>query len=147
MPDSALPPHLRGKMHWDWPTIAIPLPRGKRLVLLDLKKIPRGWTAFDWGAPRLLLGNVPKTDRVYGAPKPITSPGTWQLSYYPYAPWWAKVSGLAFYAAASGKRGADGKFRHVRAGTRWDDVDDYATIFAVATRKFTGGDDQDTSTR
>jgi hypothetical protein len=132
MPDSALPPNLRGKRHTDW--------------VWPFSLVPRGWTAFNWGPPRMLLGNVQAADMVHGAPKPITSPRTWQVSYYRYAPWWAKLTGLAFYAAFSGARKADGMFRHYRGGTRWDDVDDYGTILAFATRRFTGRDDQDTST-
>lgn len=81
------------------------------------------------------------------APKPIGESHSWQVSWYPDAPWWAKLTGLAFYVAFSTRRGADGKFRHFRVGTRWDDVDDYATVFAFATRRFTGGNEQDTSTR
>lgn len=137
MPNSALPPHLRGKLHWDWPW--------------PLSRIPRGWTSFNWGAPKKILGSQ-KEQRFDGesgrwAPSPIGEAGSWQLSYYPAAPWWAKATGLAFYFARSGKRSTDGRYRHVRLGTRWDDVDDYATILTVATRKFTGGNEQDTSTR
>ena len=134
MPNSALPPNLREKLHWDWPW--------------PFSKIPRGWTAFKWGRPRLLMGRIAATDFVVAspwmAPKPITSPGTWQVSRYPDAPWWAFP--LNWYVAFSGRRAADGKFRHWRIGTRWDDVDSYCTILTIATRRFTGGNDQDTST-
>lgn len=133
MPDSALPPNLRGKKHSDWPW--------------PLSRIPRGATAFRWGKPRRILGPESYLEYRAGfAPKPIDEAGGWQFSYYPGAPWWAKVTGLAFYVAVSGKKGPDGKFRHWRAGTRWDDVDNYATVLSVATRRFTGNDEQDTST-
>lgn len=142
MPESALPAHLKGTLHWDWPW--------------PLSKIPRAWTSFKWGAPECIADSLLSADMVRVphserrgdefAPKPITSPGTWQFSYYPEAPWWAKLTGLAFYVAWSGERKADGKFRHFRLGARWDNVDDYVTILAIATRRFTGGDEQDTST-
>lgn len=150
MPHSALPPSLQiidaagkvvgSKPHSDWPW--------------PLRLIPRGWTAFKWGPPRFRLGRInhgPDMKRVQvspteamWAPKPITSPGTWQFSTFPGAPWWALP--FRWYLAFSGRRAADGKFRHWRIGTRWDDVDDYVTILAIATRRFTGGDEQDTST-
>lgn len=129
MPDSALPPGLRGKKHTDWPW--------------PFSLIPRGATAFKWGKPKKLFGNQPLEG---GIPKPIGQEKTWQVSYYPKAPLWAKLTGFAYYAAYSGKKGKDGMFRHFRLGTRFDDVDNYATIFSVATRKFTGDDSQDTST-
>ena len=137
MPNSALPPNLRGRLHTDWP--------------FPFSKIPRGWTAFRWGRPRLVLGRIAATDFVgaspWMAPKPITSPRTWQVSYYQEAPWWAKISGLTLYIAWSGKRKTDGKFRHFRIGTRWDDSDGgYCTIFSIATRRYTGDNSQDTST-
>lgn len=147
MPTSALPQGLKvfdeatgtwkSKLHTDWPW--------------PFSKIPRGATAFKWGHPRMIAGNQKdaiddgRTSYEW-APLPIGEAGSWQISYYPDAPWWAKVTGLALYASASGKKGPDGKFRHWRLGTRWDDVDDYSTILSVATRRFTGDDSQDTST-
>lgn len=92
----------------------------------------------------MLLGD--QKEQRAGAPAPIGEAGSFQVSYYPKAPLWAKLTGLAFYAACSGAKGKDGKFRHYRVGTRYDDVDDYATILSVASRKYTGGDEQDTST-
>lgn len=129
MPSSALPPHMR-KSHGDWPW--------------PLSYIPRGWTAFRWGKPKLLLGD--QKEARGGAPAPIGEANSWQLSYYHDAPLWAKVTGLAFYAAYSGRRGEDGKFRHYRLGARWDDVDSYVTILSVASRKYDGTDNQNTST-
>lgn len=130
MPDSALPPHLKGTKHWDYPKW--------------LQWVPRAWTSYDWGKPKMLLGD--QKEQRAGAPAPIGEAGSFQVSYYPKAPLWAKLTGLAFYAACSGAKGKDGKFRHYRVGTRYDDVDDYATILSVASRKYTGGDEQDTST-
>ena len=76
--------------------------------------------------------------------KPIGGPSTFQVSWYPESPWWAKITGLAFYAAYSGKRGGDGMFRHYRLGTRRDTVDNYSPILSVASRKYTGDDKQKT---
>ncbi len=126
MPDSALPPHLQGKKHWDWPKF--------------LQWVPRGWTAVDWGKPKKLLGNQPYEGDII---KPIGSPKTWQISYYPDAPWYAKP--FSIYMAYSGKA-KDGEYRHYRIGARFDDVDSYTNLFALATRKFPIEGDRDTST-
>lgn len=125
MPDSALPPHLRGKKHWDWPW--------------PFNKVSRGVTAHDWGMPKQVAGNQ-QADIVAGAepashPTPIGEPGSWQLSRYPLGPWYA------WYFAATLKGG-----RHFRLGARWDNVDNYVQFPAVASRKYSGGDSQDTST-
>lgn len=130
MPSSALPEKLRGTKHWDFPP--------------GLRWIPRAWTSYQWGKPKMLLGNQKEVRK--DAPAPIGEANSWQLSFYPAAPWWAKLTGLAFYAAYSGGRGEDGKFRHYRIGCRWDDVDSYSTILSVASRKYTGENSQDTST-
>ena len=141
MPSSSLPPNLQiidprtgkvigSKPHWDWPW--------------PFSKIPRGVTSFKWGKPKLLLGDQKEVRA--GAPAPIGEASSWQVSYYPDAPWWAKLTGLAFYAAYSGSRGEDGKYRHYRLGSRWDDVDSYVTILSAASRKYDGTDAQDTST-
>lgn len=129
MPDSALPPKLQifdkdgnvigSKNHWDWPW--------------PFSKIPRGWTAFKWGAPKKIAGN--QESEIHGAPKPIGEPGSWQLSRYENGPWYA------WYFAFTLKSG-----RHFRIGARWDDVDDYVQFPTVASRKYSGGDNQDTST-
>lgn len=129
MPDSALPPHLRGKKHWDWPKW--------------LQWVPRGITAFKWGPPKLVFGDQIKRAEG-GYPKPVGEPDSWQFSVYPGAPWWAKP--FAWYVACSGSTGKDGSFRHFRLGSRWDDVDDYVTILSVATRKFPSEGERDTST-
>lgn len=129
MGNDALPEHLRGKLHHDFPP--------------GLRWIPRAWTSYKFGEPKKLLGNQPMEG---GVLKPIGGPSTFQVSWYPRAPWWAKVTGLAFYVAWSGKRKEDGKFRHFRLGSRWDNVDSYVTILSVATRRFDGTDKQDTST-
>lgn len=122
------------KKHNDWPW--------------PFSLIPRRWTAFKWGVPLLVKGkNISPRDLVFVpdaraiAPKPITSPGSWQLSRFPDGPRWA------WYFAWSGRRKADGRFRHFRIGARWDDVDGYVQFPSVATRRFTGGNEQDTSVR
>lgn len=129
MPDSALPPNLRGKKHWDWPW--------------PFNKISRGATAFKWGKPKLVFGHADMAD---GAPKPINPPDTWQFSYYPGAPWWAKP--FAWYFGKSGGF-KDGRYRNFRIGTRWDDVDDYVNCTFLplpSSRQFTGDPLQNTST-
>jgi hypothetical protein len=138
MPDSALPPNLRGKKHWDFPP--------------GLRWIPRGWTAFKFGAPVLLFGTADfdpivrrsKSGEFNAAPKPINPAGTWQISYFPDAPWWS----FPVYFSWSGKTKADGKFRNFRVGPRWDDVDGYVNYVPLApsSRRYTGAPDEDTST-
>ena len=71
-------------------------------------------------------------------PKPINPPGTWQFSIYPSSPWWAKP--IAWYVGVTLKSG-----RHFRVGARFDDVDGYVQWPSIATRKYAGGDSQDTS--
>lgn len=126
MPDSALPAHLRGQLHWDWPG--------------PFRKIPRGWTAFKWGTPRLLAGNLWPVDfkQLVGlpAPFPITSRGTWQLSYFPGAPCFL----VGLYFAFTLRNGW-----HFRIGARWDDVDNYVQWPTIARRHYTGEAIQDTS--
>ena len=106
MPDSALPPHLRGTKHWDYPK--------------GLKWVPRGWTSFDWGSPKLLAGNQENRKLApegRWAPAPIGERGSWQVSRFPGAPW--PLCWLPLYVAFTTKTG-----RHFRIGARWDDVDD-----------------------
>jgi hypothetical protein len=124
MPDSALPPNLRGKDHWDWPW--------------PFKYIPRGWTAFKWGKPKMIWGNQEEV-RAGDAPAPIGEPKSWQVSRFPDAP--GPLKYLPLYLAFTLKNG-----RHVRLGARWDDVDDYVQFPTVASRVYKGGDSQDTST-
>ncbi len=126
MPDSALPPHLQGTKHWDW--------------WGPFKKVPRGWTSFNWGKPKLLAGNQKETRQ--GAPAPIPEAGSWQLSRFPNAPGLLKY--LPLYLAITLKSG-----RHYRIGARFDDVDNYTTMPVFATRHYppqTGGE-RDTSTK
>ncbi len=142
MPDSALPPNLKGKKHWDWPW--------------PLSYVPRGWTAFKWGRPVLLWGNIgawwqtaPAFDLKLGlrpAPKPISPRGTWQVSRFPGAPWWAWPA--LFISISGSKLDKKGKYRNYRIGARWDDVNDYVNWvpFMPSSRKYSGDDSQDTST-
>jgi len=113
MPDDALPENLRGKNHTDYPK--------------GLQWIPRGWTAFKWGEPKLIdgeLNNFKVLGKARVAPKPIDSPGGWQLSFYPDGPWYA------LYFAFTTKGGM-----HFRVGARWDDVDDYVEFPSVAIKR------------
>lgn len=131
MPNSVLPENLQGQRHTDWPW--------------PFSLIKRGATAYDWGKPKLLAGS---SEMVDGAPKPINPPGTFQISYYPGAPWWAKP--FAWYVSKSGQKGADGQFRNFRIGARWDNADNYTNCTFIplpSSRKFTGDDSQDTSTK
>jgi hypothetical protein len=73
-----------------------------------------------------------------GHPMPIGEPRSWQISYFPAAPWF-------WYFAWSG-RVKNGRYRHFRIGARWDNVDDYVQFPAIATRTFTTEAIQDTST-
>lgn len=127
MPNSALPPHLR-RPHNDWP--------------FPFSKIPRGLTAWDWGRPKKILGNQEVSGTAWKFMKPIGPAGTWQFSYFPAAPWWAKP--FAFYLAISFKPRADGWFRHVRIGARYDDVDDYTQWPSIAARRFPAVGDRNT---
>lgn len=128
------------RRHTDWPW--------------PFSLIPRRRTAFGWGKPEMVKGNLRPQDFIYThqlswtdplayrhifAPKPITSPGTWQLSHFPEGPW------FAWYFAWSGKRKVDGMFRHFRIGARWDDVDGYVNWPSIATRRYTGDDTQRTN--
>lgn len=168
MPDSALPPHLQGKTHWDWPTFFTIRWRGKK-IKIGFAWVPRGWTAFSWGTPSLEAGNQARIrlDKKSGqpGPGPIGEHGSWQISEFPDAPWWLPMPWLAaFYCAvwapglwkllaaaavpfcpyymALTTRGG----RHFRIGPRWDDVDGYVEWPSIATRKFPSEGERDTST-
>ncbi len=121
MPDAALPPNLRGKRHDDYPA--------------GLRWIPRGWTAFAWGEPSFVVGDIGPTDMIVPrrhtagsgwswSPRPITSPDTWQLSRFPAGPWYA------FYFAFTSIDGV-----HFRLGARWDDVDGYVEFPTIAIKR------------
>lgn len=114
MPAAALPPHLRDRPHEDYPP--------------GLRWVPRAWTAYQWGTPILWKGNLKNgsdfASFILRIPKPITAPGTWQLSRFPEAPWYAR-----WYFAVTFRNGW-----HFRAGTRWDDVDHYDEWPAVAVK-------------
>jgi hypothetical protein len=113
-----LPDHLRGRSHWDW--------------IFPLSIVPRDWTAFDWGSPRMVMGNQTRVDDT-GAPSPIGEPGSWQFSVYPGAP--LLVRPLAWYFALS-LRAHDGYYRHFRVGARNDDIDHYTEWPSLATRRY-----------
>lgn len=148
-----LPPNLANRLHDDWPW--------------PMSQIPRRWTAFNWGLPKLLIGHglnhvadfttIWATEGqgskatigfvvVFGlrVPKPITTPGSWQLSWYPDAPWWAKP--IAWYFAISFARSRENKkFRTFRLGARYDNVDNYVQWPCFpTTRAYTGDDAQNT---
>lgn len=106
MPADALPEHLRYRKHEDYPPF--------------LRWIPRAWTAWSWGKPVLVGGNV-----ITGPyPAPITHPGTWQLSHFPDGPCYA------WYFALTTRAGF-----HFRIGARWDDVDGYVEWPSIAIKR------------
>lgn len=120
-----LPKHLKNKQHWDWPW--------------PFSKIPRSWTAFDWGKPKLVAGNT--TNMVDGHPKPIPNAGEWIVIRFPKAPFYWKWA--AWGIAVTQKNGW-----HFRIGARWDDVDNYCQMPSFAIRKFPPETmERDTSTR
>lgn len=123
MPNSALPKHLQNKLHWDWPW--------------PFSKIPRGWTAFNWGKPKLVAGNQKETRD--GSPAPIPESGAWQISIFPGAPW--PIRWLPIYFAFTTRAGWN-----YRIGARWDDVDNYTQFPTIARRWYSGDPNQDTST-
>ncbi len=171
MPNSALPPHLQETLHWDWPTFFTFYFRGRR-IKIGLQWVPRAWTSYKWGVPIMTYGNQTRIRAgkdldgvVRFGPAPIGEPGSWQLSEYAGAPYWAPLITVAaiyaaalfpgwwratallmlpfqpFYFAFTLRSG-----RNFRLGARWDDVDGYTTIPTIASRRYTGGNDQDTST-
>lgn len=108
----ALPGHLRDREHWDYPAA--------------LRWVPRSWTSFQWGRPRMILGN--QGDRRYNSPKPIGRPGTFQISRYPALP--APFRWMPLYFAATTPGGW-----HLRLGARWDDEDHYISLPSIAIKK------------
>jgi hypothetical protein len=128
MGDDALPDNLKGTKHWDYPKF--------------LRWIPRAWTSYAWGAPKKIVGDQKETRKGKegnSGPAPIGERGSWQVSRFPGAP--GPLKYLPLYVAFTTKSG-----RHFRIGARWDDVDNYVTFPTVASRKYEGGDGQDTST-
>jgi hypothetical protein len=123
MPESALPPHLRGLPHTDWPW--------------PFSRIKRGVTAWAWGEPKLLAGSQDRKTPD-GVPMPIGEPGSFQVSYYPDAPLWARPFAWCIAFTLPGGR-------HFRLGARWDDVDGYVQWPSIASRKFPPDGQRDTS--
>jgi len=108
MSRDVLPDHLKDEIHKDWP--------------FPFKYVPRAWTSFAWGKPELVHEKNldPTKDFDRGAPKPITSRGSFQISVYPDAPsYWTWA---AWYVAYTFKDG-----HQFRIGARWDNVDNYVT--------------------
>jgi hypothetical protein len=106
-----LPPHLR-RPHDDYPAA--------------FAWVPRGWTAFRWGRPRLILGN--QAHALEGAPKPIGEHGSFQIARYPNLPF--PLDCLPLYVAFTTPGGT-----HFRLGARWDDVDDYIQFPSIAIKR------------
>lgn len=111
-----LPPNLQGKSHADWPW--------------PLSLVPRKWTAFNWGNPKMLDGTQKSVKIIDGQayPKPIGEPGSWQKSCYPDLPGF--LGKLPLYYARTDEAG-----NHFRWGARWDDTDFYTQAPTVAWKK------------
>jgi hypothetical protein len=107
-----LPSHLARREHDDY-------------MIPGLAQMPRAWTTFDWGEPRLILGN--QKHKLNGAPKPIGERGSFQLSLYPNLP--PPFCWIPAYFAFTLSNGV-----HFRLGARWDDVDDYTVVPSVAVK-------------
>lgn len=77
----------------------------------------------------MVAGNqMPLVKGIRSVPAPIGPPGTWQISYFPDAPWWAKP--FAWYIGVTSKGGV-----HVRLGARWDDIDNYVEWPEIAWKR------------
>lgn len=160
MGKNVLPEHLKHRLHDDWPGFTLRFQWREKLysIPIGFNAIPRAWTSFDFGPPVLWKGwKVELVDWVvhlrssdypwlvyvenWKCPKPINPPGGWQISYFPLAPWWAKP--IAWYVARSFARAPDGKFRQVRFGARWDNVDKYVNWPTFPSgRRYSGDDSQ-----
>ena len=119
MSKEVLPENLKGADHRDYPKF--------------LRWIPRSWTSFNWGVPVKMAGNQ-KRVRIDGklqteGPSPVGEWGSWQISKFPNAPWFAKY--IPAYLAFTTKKGF-----HFRIGARWDDVDGYTTIPTIAVKRY-----------
>ena len=137
---SILPDNLKNRNHDDWPW--------------PFSLISRSATAFDWGRPTLVVGvglnrwaDFVFTEASWErgkVPKPITTPNSLQVSYYPSAPWYWKWA--AWYIAYSFPRNnLNKKFHQFRLGARWDNVDNYVNWPTFPTlRAYTGDDSQNT---
>lgn len=148
-----LPLHLQNRRHDDWPW--------------PFKYIPRSWTTFNFGPPKLWKGKgndfvwetvfvasrrfpIISYREIWKCPKPINPADGWQISYFPLAPWYLKP--IAWYVAKSFGYGKDGKFAQFRFGARWDNIDrtpaspnGYVNWPTLPTgRRYTGAADQNT---
>lgn len=105
--ESALPEHLRSANHPDY-------------VISVLRGIPRKVTSCHFVEPPIkILGNA--------SVKPISKPGSWQLSAVQVKKDWP----FFFPYFAFTFNGV-----HFRVGCRWDNVDHYYTMPSIALKKF-----------
>lgn len=107
-----LPRHLRDREHWDYP--------------LAFQWVPRSWTSFGWGRPKMILGN--QVHFMRDSPKPIGEKASFQVSRYPDLP--IPLCWLPLYVAFTTRDGV-----HFRLGARWDDVDSYTQFPSIAVKK------------
>lgn len=107
----------------------LPSPLARRehddYLIPGLSLMPRAWTTFDWGKPRMILGN--QKQNLAGDPKPIGERGSFQLSVYPDLP--PPFCWIPAYFAFTLSNGL-----HFRLGARWDDVDSYTVVPSVAVK-------------
>jgi len=108
MPRSALPVHLRDKLHddWTWP----------------FSLISRNWTSYKLFQPPVVIVGRRVKDWVKGGPNPCQR---YAWSWY--------ISWPLYFTITFGKSGW-----YMRIGCRWDDVDSYYTIPSFVIKKIEG---------
>jgi len=125
----ALPEHLRYRSHGDY--------------IFPLNNIMRWATAFDWGPPRIVLGNQTRmvdSKRFGKIISPIGWWGEWQISVYDRLGW-KKWLPTRMYWAVTTKRGLH--IRCIPFGSRFDSADDYTQSPAPAIRSVQDGLERD----
>jgi len=119
MPNSALPDHLKGKLHNDW--------------FFPFSYIPRAWTSYKlFQPPKLIFGYkvFDWTSRKYKLNSNETTRGADPCQKSK----WAFAFTIPFHFTISfGKSGW-----YMRIGCRWDTVDEYYTIPAFVIKKIDG---------
>lgn len=109
MPNSALPPHLQGRLHEDW--------------TFPFNLVPRAWTSYKLFQPPRLLFGYKVLDWTKGGPNPCQR-HAW--SWY--------VSWPLYFTITFGNTGW-----YMRIGCRWDDNDEYYTIPSFVIKRIDGG--------
>lgn len=118
MPNSALPPHLKNKLHCDW--------------TFPFNLIPRSWTSFKLSQPsKVLIGKkiLDWTEKDYSCGKKEDmrrGPNPCQRHA-----WSWYISWPLYFTISFGKTGW-----YLRIGFRWDDIDDYYTFPSFRIKEF-----------